>query len=180
MVDFLTRIRGLTPHIPVVLDPVLRSTSGRELLSHEGLTLLQTRLLPLVDWITPNLAELSILTGLPVTRREDLSPAAQALQQKYHGLNILATAGHLNPPDDLLLTNTGELHWLPGEHIPTTSTHGTGCTLSSALLSRLVLGDDPHDAAQSAKQYITQAIRTAPALGHGHGPLNHLWPLRHP
>jgi hydroxymethylpyrimidine/phosphomethylpyrimidine kinase len=180
VVDFLTRIRSLTPRIPVVLDPVLRSTSGRELLSHEGLTLLQTRLLPLVDWITPNLAELSILTGLPVTRREDLPPAAQALQQKHHGLNILATTGHLNPPDDLLLTNTGELHWLPGEHIPATSTHGTGCTLSSALLSRLVLGDDPHDAAQSAKQYTTQAIRTAPALGHGHGPLNHLWPLRHP
>ena len=179
VVDFLTRIRSLTPRIPVVLDPVLLSTSGRELLSHEGLTLLQTRLLPLVDWVTPNLAELSILTSLPVTRREDLAPAAQALQQTHHGLNILATAGHLNPSDDLLLTDTGGLHWLPGEHIPTTSTHGTGCTLSSALLSRLALGDDPQDAALSAKDYTTQAIRTAPTLGHGHGPLNHLWPLRH-
>lgn len=180
VVDFLTRIRTLTPHIPVVLDPVLRSTSGRELLSHEGLTLLRTRLLPLVDWITPNLTELSLLTGLPVTLRDDLLPAAQALQQALHGLNVLATAGHLVPPDDLLLTGTGETHWLTGEHIPTTSTHGTGCTFSSALLSRLVLGDNPHDAAQSAKLYTTRAIRTAPGLGHGHGPLNHLWPLRHP
>ena len=180
VVDFLTRVRSLTPRIPVVLDPVLRSTSGRELLSREGLTLLRTRLLPLVDWITPNLAELTLLTGLPVTTRDDLPRAAQALQQTLHGLNILATAGHLNPPDDLLLTDTGAFHWLPGEHIPTTSTHGTGCTLSSALLSRLVLGDEPHDAAQAAKHYTTQAIRTAPGLGHGHGPLNHLWPLRHP
>ena len=180
VVDFLTRIRTLTARIPVVLDPVLRSTSGRELLSHEGLTLLRTRLLPLVDWITPNLTELSLLTGLSVTSRDDLVRAAQALQQTLHGLNVLATAGHLDPPDDLLLTDTGETHWLSGEHIPTTSTHGTGCTFSSALLSRLVLGDDPHEAAQSAKQYTTQAIRTAPGLGHGHGPLNHLWPLRHP
>jgi hydroxymethylpyrimidine/phosphomethylpyrimidine kinase len=179
VVDFLTRIRTLTPRIPIVLDPVLRSTSGRELLSHEGLTLLRTRLLPLVDWITPNLPELSLLSGQPVTNRNDLTPAVQTLQQSLRGMNILATAGHLDPPDDLLLTDTGELHWLPGEHIPTTSTHGTGCTLSSALLSRLVLGDAPQAAAQAAKHYTTQAIRTAPTLGHGHGPLNHLWPLRH-
>jgi|SRR5579871_741147 len=180
VVDFLTRTRSLTPRIPVVLDPVLRSTSGRELLSQEGLALLRTRLLPLVDWITPNLSELHLLTGLPVTGRDDLTPAAQALQQTFRGLNVLATAGHLDPPNDLLLTDAGETHWLAGEHISTTSTHGTGCTLSSSLLSRLVLGDDPYDAARSAKQYTAQAIRTAPKLGHGHGPLNHLWPLRHP
>jgi hydroxymethylpyrimidine/phosphomethylpyrimidine kinase len=180
VVDFLTRIRNLTPRVPIVLDPVLRSTSGRELLSHEGLTLLRTRLLPLVDWITPNLAELSILTSLPVTSRDHLLPAARALQQTFRGLGLFATAGHLDPPDDLVLTGSGEPHWLPGQHIPTTSTHGTGCTLSSALLSRLVLGDDPQAAAQSAKHYTTQAILTAPTLGHGHGPLNHLWTLRHP
>lgn len=178
VVDFLTRIRGLTPQIPIVLDPVLRSTSGRELLSREGFTLLRTRLLPLVDWITPNLPELSLLTGLPVTTRDDLQPAAESLHQSFRGLNILATAGHLDPPDDLLVTGFGELHWLPGQHIPTTATHGTGCTLSSALLSRLVLGDNPQAAAQSAKHYTTQAILTAPTLGHGHGPLNHLWTLR--
>src|SRR5580698_4566911 len=91
VVDFLTRIRNLTPRVPIVLDPVLRSTSGRELLSHEGLTLLRTRLLPLIDWITPNLPELSLLSGQPVTNRNDLSPAVQTLQQSLRGMNILAT-----------------------------------------------------------------------------------------
>ncbi len=175
---YLTRLRSQAPQIPVVLDPVLRSTSGRELLDPEGLTQLRHRLLPLVDWITPNLEELSLLTGRPVTRREDLPEAAHQLQRSHPNLNVFATAGHLNPPDDLLLISAGEIHWLPGEHIASTSTHGTGCALSSAFLSRLVLGDTPYAAAQAAKQYVAEAIRSARPIGHGHGPLHHLWPLR--
>jgi hydroxymethylpyrimidine/phosphomethylpyrimidine kinase len=174
---YLTQLRTQGLRTPIVLDPVLRSSSGRELLDPEGLTQLRHRLLPLVDWVTPNLEELSLLTGHPVTRREELLEAARQLQQSHPNLNVLATAGHLNPPDDLLMTSTGERHWLLGEHIASTSTHGTGCALSSALLSCLVLGDAPHAAAQTAKLYVTEAIRSATPLGHGHGPLNHLWPL---
>lgn len=175
---YLSTIRARHPRIPIVLDPILRSTSGRELLSSEGLTILTARLLPLVDWITPNLAELSLLANHPVIHREDLLPAARILHRAHPGLNILATGGHLNPPDDLLLTAIGETLWLSGRHIPTTATHGTGCTLSSALLSRLVLGDDPKSAAEAAKHYTTEAIRTASPIGHGKGPLHHLWPLK--
>jgi hydroxymethylpyrimidine/phosphomethylpyrimidine kinase len=171
-------IATLPPNTPIVLDPVLRSTSGRELLDPAALDLLRTHLLRLVTWITPNLAELSLLTNLPVTTRDHLPPAAAVLRALSPRLNVLATGGHLNPPDDLLLPINHDHIWLPGEHIPSNSTHGTGCALSSALLSRLVLGDTPQVAAQAAKHYVIQAIRTATPMGHGKGPLNLLWPLQ--
>ncbi len=175
--DFLIALQSQHPNIPVVLDPVLRSSSGRELLDPAGLALLQSRLLPLATCITPNLVELAALTGQPVTSPADMPRAAQLLRATCPNLTILVTGGHLDPPDDLLLTCDGHLHWLPGQHIASRSTHGTGCALSSALLSRLVLGDPPLAAAQAAKHYVAQAIRTAIPIGHGKGPLNHLWPL---
>jgi hydroxymethylpyrimidine/phosphomethylpyrimidine kinase len=172
-----TYLTTLRPNTPIVLDPILRSTSGSPLLDPEALDLLRTHLLPRVTWITPNLAELSLLTNLPVTTRDHLPPAATALRALSPHLNVLATGGHLDPPDDLLLTATDTL-WLPGHHIPSNSTHGTGCALSSALLSRFVLGDTPQAAAHAAKRYVAQAIRTATPMGHGKGPLNLLWPLQ--
>jgi hydroxymethylpyrimidine/phosphomethylpyrimidine kinase len=181
VVDFLTELRGLhgqESRASVVLDPVMRSSSGRELLDPEGVTMLRERLLPFVDWVTPNLDELGILSGLSVLIRDDLEGAARAVQSCGSNLNVLATGGHLNPPDDLLLTAGGEVHWLAGEQIVTRSTHGTGCALSSALLSRIVLGDDALSASVAAKRYVAEAMRSASPLGHGHGPINHLWPLR--
>ncbi len=175
--SYLEGIRRRSPHMPVVLDPVLRSSSGRELLSVDGVALLRSRLLPLVDWVTPNLAELSLLTGLPVEGRDQVEPAAVTLRDSFEQLNILATGGHLDQPDDLLLTADGS-RWISGKRVESTSTHGTGCALSSAFLCRLLLGDEPLNAAIAAKHYVTEAIRRAPPLGQGHGPLNHLWPLR--
>jgi hydroxymethylpyrimidine/phosphomethylpyrimidine kinase len=176
--EFLSELRKRGQRVPVVLDPVLRSSSGRELLEAKGVVLLRDRLLPLVDWVTPNLDELGILTGRRVVQRDDLPEAARSLQQAYAGLHVLATGGHLHPPDDLLVTDGGEMHWLPGKQIDTTSTHGTGCALSSALLCRLVSGDKALDAALGAKGYVAEAIRSAVSMGKGHGPVNHLWPLR--
>jgi hydroxymethylpyrimidine/phosphomethylpyrimidine kinase len=176
---YLERLRSQQSRIPIVLDPVLRSSSSRELIDAEGLTLLRQRLLPLVDWVTPNLAELALLSGRPATTRDDLPAASRALQSHTKTLGIFATGGHLTPPDDFLLTPTGETLWLPGEQIQTTSTHGTGCALSSAFLSRLVLGDTPQQAAFAAKSYVANALRLADPRGHGHGPLNLLWPLTH-
>jgi hydroxymethylpyrimidine/phosphomethylpyrimidine kinase len=179
--DFLAEFRSLSGEeqkTPVVLDPVLRSSSGRELLDLAGVRLLRERLLPLVDWVTPNLDELGVLSGEPVVCRDDLATAARALQRCGSNLNVFATGGHLSPPDDLVLTAGGELHWLVGEQIVTKSTHGTGCALSSALLSRIVLGDGTLSAASAAKRYVAEAIHSATPLGHGHGPINHLWPLR--
>ena len=174
---FLEGLRRKGERVPVVLDPVLRSSSGRELLDQEGIAMLRERLLPLVDWVTPNLDELSILSGRRVSERGDLPDAARLLQGAAWALNVLATGGHLNPPDDFLLTGDAGTWWLPGVRIESTSTHGTGCALSSALLSGLVQGKTPYQAAVGAKLYVAEAIRTAEKIGKGRGPLNHLWPL---
>lgn len=178
VVDFVSELRVQGKLIPVVLDPVLRSSSGRELLDSSGLKLLIEQLLPLVDWVTPNLDELGIMTGRSVSYRDDMIKTAQALQEKSPKLNIFATGGHLDPPDDLVITADKEIFWLPGKLIASRSTHGTGCALSSALLSRMILGDSAFAASTAAKQYVAEAIRTASPLGQGHGPINHLWPLR--
>jgi hydroxymethylpyrimidine/phosphomethylpyrimidine kinase len=178
VVEFLAAFRHEESRLPVVLDPVLRSSSGRELLHADGVAAMRESLLPLVDWVTPNLEELGVLTGREVRRREDMPEAAVALQQMGWELNVLATGGHLNQPDDLLTPAEGEMVWLAGEQIVSRSTHGTGCALSSALLSRLVLGDSARDAAVAAKRYVAEAIRTAEPMGKGIGPLNNLWPLR--
>ncbi len=178
--DFIESIRNRGARVPIVLDPVLRSSSGRELLDTEGARLLRSRLFPLVDWITPNLEELALLTGSPVADRDELASQAVALQQSIGSrhVNILAKGGHLRTPDDLVLTADGRHEWLAGGRIETRSTHGTGCALSSALLSRLMLGDEPVCAARLAKEYVAEAMRIAVPLGHGAGPMNHLWPLR--
>jgi hydroxymethylpyrimidine/phosphomethylpyrimidine kinase len=176
--DYLDRLRQLSPEVPVVLDPVLRSSSGRELLSLKGVDLLRSRLLPLVSWVTPNLDELAILTGRKVESAGEALSAAQHLQKNFLSLNVLATGGHLERPDDLVLLAGSSPEWLPGERIESRATHGTGCAFSSALLSRLVEGDAPFAAAKAAKRYVAEGIRRATALGSGLGPLNHLWPLR--
>jgi hydroxymethylpyrimidine/phosphomethylpyrimidine kinase len=171
---------------PVVLDPILRSTSGRELLDPAAVTLVRDRLLPQVDWVTPNLAELAVLSGVKVATRDDLPRACLALQARTaqspdgHRLGVFATGGHLDPPDDYLLLPTGQGLWLPGERVVTRSTHGTGCALSSAFLSRLVLGNTPQQAAQAAKIYVANALRFAVQIGAGTGPMNHLWGLSKP
>lgn len=176
--EFLSGLRVEKERVPVVLDPVLRSSSGRELLDAEGVTVMRESLLPLVDWVTPNLEELGVLTERPVKRREEMPDAAAALQEMGWELNVVVTGGHLNPPDDLLVTADGEMVWLPGTQMVSRSTHGTGCAFSSALLSRLVLGDNARDAAARAKEYVAEAIRRGVPLGKGLGPVNHLWPLR--
>ncbi|MGD0797801.1 MAG: hydroxymethylpyrimidine/phosphomethylpyrimidine kinase [Acidobacteriaceae bacterium] len=177
---------NLNPQLQVVLDPVVRSSSGMELLDTEGIAMLRRRLLPLVDWITPNLAELAVLSGEEVVDREDVPRACLALQAALaparigRPLGILATGGHLDPPDDFLLMPDGTSVWLPGERIVTRSTHGTGCALSSAFLSRLVLGDSAIDAARAAKRYVVEAMQAAEHRGGGASGMNYLWRLPKP
>jgi hydroxymethylpyrimidine/phosphomethylpyrimidine kinase len=185
-IEQLRQIHEDNKRVVIVCDPVLRSSSGRELIDPAGVALLRDRLLPLVDWITPNLDELAILSDRSVGRREDLPSACRKLQEQINSgdvrksLGIIVTGGHVDPPDDLLLTAQGEECWLPGELVTTRSTHGTGCAFSSAFLGRLVLGDSPIEAARAAKAYVTQGLRTAVARGAGNGPLNLLWPLVEP
>lgn len=169
------------PRERIVLDPVLRSSSGRVLLEEDGLRLLREELLPLVGWITPNLAELAVLTGLPeLKRREEVAAAAKELAQLaaksgHPSLHVIVTGGHLDSPDDFLRTPAGEEHWFPGEWVETAATHGTGCAFSSALLSRLLLGDSPAEAVAAAKEYVRGAMLAAWPVGKGRGPMHHLY-----
>lgn len=179
--DFLEEVRAVNPHLPVVLDPVLRSSSGRDLLDPSAVDLLHSRLLPLVSWITPNIDELAVLTHRAKLDRVDLIHAARELQQSHPHLGLVVTGGHMDPPDDLLVLPGEEVVtpsiWISGKPLlHTRSTHGTGCAFASAFLSNLVLGGTPPEAARAAKHYVYRAIESAPRLGHGPGPLNHLWP----
>jgi hydroxymethylpyrimidine/phosphomethylpyrimidine kinase len=162
---------------PRVLDPVLRASSGAELLAADAGVLHRT-LLPLVDWITPNWNELAALVGADrIDSLADAEAAAHLLGKQYPQLHIVATGGDCAQPTDLLRLPTGVVHRFVGEHIATQATHGTGCAFSSALLARLVLGDDPVAAVAAAKAFVAQAMRRAPGLGHGKGPLGLLLPI---
>ena len=165
------------PKGKIVLDPILRSSSGRELLSSEGLNRLKTALLPLVGWVTPNIDELAILTETPLSGREAIPQAATRLAAKYPAVNIVVTGGHLESPDDFLRTADGTTRWFPGQRIETAATHGTGCAFSSALLARLLAGDPSGEAVAAAKAYVTEAMKAAKPIGKGRGPLHHLYRL---
>jgi hydroxymethylpyrimidine/phosphomethylpyrimidine kinase len=170
------------PEMLVVLDPVLESSFGRQLLDAEGLRCLRERMLPRVDWITPNLAELAVLTGRVVRSREQVPEAAERLRRLgaecgNTRLHILVTGGHLERPEDYLLAAGASGRWIPGERVETKATHGTGCAFSSALLSCLVQGDKPESAAIRAKAYVTEALRAAYPVGRGRGPMHHLFAL---
>lgn len=168
------------PEVPVVLDPVLKSSSGKDLLDERGKDILREEWLSRANWITPNLPELAALAGVPaLSTFAEVEVTARRLQQMAvqrgnRTLKIVVTGGHAEKPDDFLLTAEG-YRWYSGEHIETVSTHGTGCAFSSALAARLALGDDDFAAVQSAKEYVTGALRHAYLVGRGNGPLNHFW-----
>jgi hydroxymethylpyrimidine/phosphomethylpyrimidine kinase len=156
---------------------VLRSSSGAALLDAEGLAALRQELLPLVDWVTPNHHEVIVLSGPQPNLEEGMGLGG--LGGRYPHLHIVATGGDRPGSTvwDFLLTPDGNIRGFDCDRIQTTSTHGTGCAFSSALLSRLVLGDAPVAAVAAAKAYVAEALRRAPGLGKGRGPLNLLWPL---
>lgn len=175
VVEFLQPLQG---RIPIVFDPVLRSSSGFELLDPAALRRIHKEFLPLVSWITPNWSELSVLSEVRIKTIEDVNRAADALGKPHPGLHIVATGGDQEEPLDLLRTPGGAVRTFPGERVETVSTHGTGCAFSASLLSRLMAGDAPARAVGNAKAYVVEALKSAPGLGRGHGPLNLLWPLQ--
>ncbi len=174
--NYLRLLRTGAQSVIVVLDPVLRSSSGAELLDQEGTVLLLEELLPLVDVVTPNSQELGVLTGTACEDASQIAVAAHVLVTRYPGLTVLATGGDRPHPDDLLLHGAVE-NLLHGERVETSATHGTGCALSSALLCQLLRANSMIDAAGAAKRYVEQALRSAIPRGGGRGPMNLLWPI---
>ena len=163
------------PGIVVVFDPVLRSSSGRELFPASGLQVLREQLLPLVDYITPNWPELSALAGAPVSSLAEAEEAARLLLGQCPRLNVVATGGDEAPPTDLLFTSAGQRFDFTGSRLDTTSTHGTGCAFSSALLAQLVQGLERPEAVRAAKRFVEGALLHAPGIGQGKGPMDLLW-----
>ena len=161
----------------IVVDPVMVSTSGSRLLENTALELLQTKLLPLADIITPNLPEAEALSGIRICNHQHMRKAAAMIAQDYDGY-ILIKGGHsMNRADDLLV-HKDEAHWLSIEKIDNPNTHGTGCTLSSAIAGNLALGYDMISAVERAKAFISGALRDGLDLGQGSGPLNHCWNIK--
>jgi hydroxymethylpyrimidine/phosphomethylpyrimidine kinase len=175
--SFLRSQSGRLPRQRIVLDPLLRSTSGTPLIDANGVRILRDELLHCVGWITPNIYELAALAGEdPQTiSRNQLPAMAARLKQGNAELGLVVTGGHLDQPDDFLFTPTGEQTWILGERIVTNATHGTGCAFSTAMLCALMSGLNPKAAAVSAKAYVTEALRSAYPIGKGKGPMNHLF-----
>ena len=168
--DFLAGLRATTP-VPVVVDPILRSSSGMDLLEANGRDILLNQLLPHATCITPNRGELTALLGLAELGAVDLVDAARELLRRTGAASVIVTGGEEPDPVDLVLERDRLLSWMRGEHIETAATHGTGCAFSSALLSQLVLGEDVPDAAEKAKRFVEAGLRHAPGVGAGRGPL---------
>ena len=157
--------------VPVVIDPVLRSSSGTALLDENAVQILQEGLFPYATCVTPNRAELAVLGGQELLTEADVHGAAWDLIQRTGAKSVIVTGGDDDRPSDLLVLATGECLTLEGDRVLTTSTHGTGCAFSSALLGRLVLGDDLAAAAKAAKLFTEDSLRQAPGLGAGKGPM---------
>lgn len=161
----------------IVLDPVMVSTSGSKLLAQEALVALKEELLPLACIITPNIPEASVLCNQSITTKEDMIHAAEIIAESYHGY-ILIKGGHFEERADDLLYHNGTVTWLPCEKIDNPNTHGTGCTLSSAIASNMALGYSIEESVRKAKEYITGALLDGLDLGKGSGPLNHCWNMK--
>ncbi len=172
-------LRGDARAVAVVLDPVLRSSSGRELYPAAAVPELCRQMLPLVDVLTPNWGELAVLTGREINDLTQAEQAAATLLQTYPNLSIALTGGDRADSLDLLLTPGRASLRLTAERIETTSSHGTGCAFSSALLANLVQGASVEQAMAAAKAYVRGALRAAPGVGKGKGPTGLLWPLHH-
>lgn len=161
----------------IVVDPVMVATSGSRLLQEEALTALKTKLLPLAAVVTPNIPEASVLAGMTIKTKANMEQAAQRIEQAC-GCAVLLKGGHrISDADDLLCRN-GRLQWLRSERIDNVNTHGTGCTLSSAIAANLAQGHPLEEAIIRAKGYITGALQAQLNLGAGSGPLDHMFALR--
>ena len=161
----------------IVVDPVMVATSGSKLLQADALEALKTRLLPLAELVTPNIPEAEILSGMRIRSAADMEAAAQSIHEQY-GCAVLLKGGHdLNDANDLLVSG-GISHWFYGQRIQNSNTHGTGCTLSSAIAANLAAGFHLQEAILRAKDYISGALSAMLDLGRGRGPMNHLFDLK--
>ena len=160
----------------IVVDPVMVATSGSSLMKTDAVKTLIDELLPLATLVTPNIPEAEVLSGLSIENKEDMQKAAKIIGDA-HNCAVLLKGGHnINDANDLLYEN-GEYHWFEGKRIDNPNTHGTGCTLSSAIASNLAKGFTLTGSVQRAKEYISGVLSAQLDLGHGSGPMMHNFDL---
>lgn len=161
----------------LVVDPVMVATSGAKLLKDDAIQTLKEELLPLATVITPNIPEAEVLTGLKITTPEEMETAAKKINASF-GCAVLLKGGHnMNDANDFLYDGK-EGTWFMGKRINNPNTHGTGCTLSSAIASGLAKGKNLKDSVKDAKDYISGALSAMLDLGKGSGPMNHAWNIK--
>jgi hydroxymethylpyrimidine/phosphomethylpyrimidine kinase len=160
----------------IVVDPVMVATSGARLISEDAVAELKAQLLPLATVLTPNIPEAEVLSGITVRTPEDMVRAAQRIHEEYHCAVLCKGGHHLNDANDLLWRDGGG-RWFNGRRIDNPNTHGTGCTLSSAIAANLAKGHDLDTAVEKAKKYISGALAAMLDLGRGSGPMNHAFAI---
>ena len=161
----------------IVVDPVMVATSGSKLLRDDAVKALTEQLLPMADLLTPNIPEAEILSGQSISDAAGMEAAARYISETYH-CSVLCKGGHqVHDADDLLWRN-GSGKWFRGRRIQNPNTHGTGCTLSSAIASNLAKGYDIDTSVERAKAYISGALSAMLDLGHGSGPMDHMFALQ--
>lgn len=160
----------------IVVDPVMVSTSGSKLMADGAKGTLLSELFKVADIITPNIPEAEALTGQSIKSKEDMVEAAKKIGEFFEGYILLKGGHSADDADDLLYKNSEKI-WIKGERIENPNTHGTGCTLSSAIASYLAMGHDVPESVHLAKEFITGAISAKLDLGKGRGPLNHMWKI---
>lgn len=161
----------------IIVDPVAVATSGSSLSSSEAYEALKKLLLPIAALVTPNIPEAELLSGITISSDEDMTAAAGIICEKY-GCNVLCKGGHsVNDANDLLFRMNGTHHWFTGKRVDNPNTHGTGCTLSSAIAANLAKGHSMPEAISLAKEYISGALGSMLDLGSGSGPLDHIFDL---
>ncbi len=160
----------------IVVDPVMVATSGARLISEDAIATLVECLLPIASVVTPNIPEAEVLSGMKITSAEDMETAAEKIRQTYHCAVLLKGGHSLNDANDLLVYD-GKHEWFSGRRINNPNTHGTGCTLSSAIASNLAKGFDMKTSVLRAKEYISGALEAMLDLGKGSGPMQHNFAL---
>lgn len=162
----------------IVVDPVMVATSGARLISEEAIGTLKSKLLPLATVITPNIPEAEVLSEMEIKSETDMEKAAKVICETL-GCAVLLKGGHqLNDANDLLYQKTAAPVWFRGKRIDNPNTHGTGCTLSSAIASNLAKGHDLATSVKYAKTYISGALAAMLDLGKGSGPMNHAFAIK--
>jgi hydroxymethylpyrimidine/phosphomethylpyrimidine kinase len=160
----------------IVVDPVMVATSGSELMKTDAISVLTRELLPLAALVTPNIPEAEVLSGQNVHTKDDMERVAKLIGDT-HGCAVLLKGGHsINDANDLLYAD-GEMVWFEGKRIDNPNTHGTGCTLSSAIAANLAKGSSLTESVQKAKDYISGALSAMLDLGQGSGPMDHAFGL---